>query len=55
VAKWNIEARETLFYAFQVEAETQEEAENKARDFDISKADNMEGQDFEILSAAEVN
>ncbi len=48
--KWEITASETVYYAFTVEADTEEEAEQEAMDYEVSSGDIIDGQDFEVLA-----
>ena len=49
MAKWNVTVRETLFYDFQVDAETEEEARQKAEDYPVGELEVSEAQDFEVV------
>ena len=43
----------TIYNSFEVEADSQEEAENKVRDFDLYKT--LDDADFNITYADEIN
>jgi hypothetical protein len=49
MAKWNVTVRETLFYDFQVDAETEEEARQKAEDYPVGELEVSEAHDFEVV------
>lgn len=48
--KWDISACKLGFYTFQVEAKTEKEAWEKARNHPVSELQLVESQDFEILT-----
>ena len=52
--KFTIFARETVYYAFDIEAESKEQAIQKANDYELSFDDATESENFEIQGVEEM-